>query len=511
MPELLQRFTEMKVVQVTERMLIKPNHVFVIPPNKIMTVSEGYLRLEKPVAARGLRLPIDYFFTSLAEYRKELSAGLILSGMGSDGSIGLQAIKEKNGLAAAQEPFSANFGSMPKSAMKAVDVDLVAPANEIGSKLILLLKERLAKAQKTVIMSESELDKIIVLLRRQTLHDFSLYKKNTIFRRIERRMHVHQIVALSDYVVFLQANPKEIDILFKELLIGVTNFFRDTLMWENLKQKVLPKLFAELPHASTLRAWVTGCSSGEEAYSLAITFIEACVEMEADKNLVLQIFATDIDSDAINRARSGIFSDAILNHVSQERINKYFTKENNTYRINTSVREMIVFAPHNVIKDAPFTKLDLLFCRNLLIYMEPELQKKLMNLFFYSLKVGGIMVLGSTENVNSKNERFELLDARLKIYKRSLKPIIMAKMDFPNSFVNWVVPLLKSAKQVEASDNIQSLADEIVIQRFAPPSVLVNAEGDILYITGKTGEYLEPAAGKVNWNIYMMAREGLNH
>jgi two-component system, chemotaxis family, CheB/CheR fusion protein len=417
LPELLQRTTEMQVVQVTDHLQVQPNHVYVIPPRKSMSILNGFLYLFEPLELRGLRLPIDYFFRSLAEDQQEMSIGVILSGMGSDGSKGLKAIKEKNGIVLVQDPLTAKFDGMPRSAINAVIADILAAPDELPAKLIAFLKICPAIVQNTEIdnKSKSNLEKIIILLRAQTGHDFLLYKKNTLFRRIERRMNVHQIDKIANYVRFLQENPKELDILFKELLIGVTNFFRDAAVWENLKESVFPALFNEFPKGYVSRAWIAGCSTGEEAYSLAIIFKEAYEKVKLDKNFTLQIFATDIDSDAIEIARKGFFSSNIAADISPERINQFFTKEENGFRVNTDIREMVVFAPHNVIKDPPFTKLDLLLCRNLLIYLEPEMQKKLMNLFHYSLNRGGVMILGSAENENSQNNLFTPLDAKLKI------------------------------------------------------------------------------------------------
>jgi two-component system, chemotaxis family, CheB/CheR fusion protein len=513
MPELLQRTTSMKVLQVTDHLQVQANHIYVIPPNKSMSILNGYLHLFEPVELRGLRLPIDCFFRSLAEDQHEKSIGVILSGMGSDGSLGLKAIKEKNGIAVVQDPLTAKFDGMPQSAANSVIVDILAPANELPEKLIAFLKYNPSLVQKTEVddKSKSNIEKIVILLRTQSGHDFSLYKKNTLFRRIERRKNVHQIDKIANYVRFLQENPTELDILFKELLIGVTNFFRDAAVWEKLKEKVLPDLLNQLPNGHVLRAWITGCSTGEEAYSLAIIFKEACDKIEQDKNFTLQIFATDIDSDAIEKARKGVFSVNIASDVSPEWLSQYFVKEENGFRVNTAIREMVVFAPHNVIKDPPFTKLDLLLCRNVLIYMETELQKKLMNLFHYSLNAGGIMILGSAENVNSQNNLFTAIDAKLKLYKRSLTPINTDLLDFPGSFTHTMKKTTDNIKAIKVADNIQTLADQILLQRFAPASVLINMEGDILYITGRTGKYLEPAAGKANWNIYAMAREGLQN
>lgn len=513
MPELLQRTTQMKVAQVTDHLKVQPNHVYVIPPNTSMSILKGYLFLFEPIEIRGLRLPIDHFFQSLAEDKQEKSIGIVLSGMGSDGSLGLKAIKEKKGILLVQDPLSAKFDGMPQSAINAAAIDIIAPADELPSKLLAFLNRKPGIAPQPEIddTSKTNLEKIIILLRSQSGHDFSLYKKNTLFRRIERRMSVHQISKIANYVRFLQENPKELDILFKELLIGVTNFFRDTAVWDKLKEEILPNLLNQLPNGHVLRAWVVGCSTGEEAYSLAIIFKEATEKNKREKNLSLQIFATDIDSDAIEIARKGLFNPNVLAGVSDERINQFFTKDGDQFRVNTSIREMVVFAPHNVIKDPPFTKLDLLTCRNLLIYMEPVLQKRLMNLFHYSLNSEGVMLLGSSENENSQNMQFTPIDTKLKIYKRASISTGNELLGFPSSFSHKSIQPLEDTKPTKAIENIQTLADQLLLQQFAPASVLVNQEGDILYITGRTGTYLEPAAGKANMNIYAMAREGLRN
>jgi two-component system CheB/CheR fusion protein len=307
----------------------------------------------------------------------------------------------------------------------------------------------------------------------------------------------------------LQINPKEVEILFKELLIGVTSFFRDAAVWEKLKEKVLPALIEELPDGYVLRAWVTGCSTGEEAYSLAIVFREVMEKVKNFKHLTLQIFATDLDHDAIEIARKGWFSRNIVSDVSPDRISRFFMVDGEGYRMNTFIREMVVFAPQNVIKDPPFTKLDILTCRNMMIYMEPELQAKLIALFNYSLNPGGIMILGTAETLGNHKEGFNELDAKLKIFKRTLTHAPPDLIDFPSSFHLAKTVSAENKLTMKVVENIQSLADQVLLQRFAPPSVLVNSKGDIIYITGSTGKYLEPVAGKANWNIHAMARGGL--
>jgi len=513
MPELLQRITPMKVMQASDRLKVKPNCVYVIPPNKSMSLLNDALYLFDPVESRGLRLPIDIFFRSLADDRHEKSIGIVLSGMGSDGSLGLKAIKANEGIVLVQDPLSAKFDSMPRSAIAAVNADIVAPANELPFRLIDFLEfiPVIKTDTDTEVRNKSHLDKIIILLREQSGHDFSLYKKNTLFRRIERRKGIHQIENIHSYVRFLQENPKEVELLFKELLIGVTSFFRDTAVWKKLEENVLPDLMKDLPDGYVLRAWVPGCSTGEEAYSLAIVFKEVLEKIKNHKKLTLQVFATDLDTDAIDKARKGIFSLKIADDVSPERLSRFFKAENGSFRVNTSIREMVVFAPQNVIKDPPFTKLDILTCRNMLIYMETELQRKLLSLFHYSLNPGGILVLGSAETLGGRNEGLQDIDAKLKIYKRSPSILPRELIDFPSSFFHPKAMTTEKKIPLKVIENVQALADQIVLQRFAPASVLVNDQGDIIYITGRTGKYLEPVAGKANWNIYVMAREGLNH
>jgi two-component system CheB/CheR fusion protein len=431
--------------------------------------------------------------------------------MGSDGSQGVKSIKEKNGLVLVQSPDSAKFDGMPQSAIESVVADIVATADQLPGKLIGLLSH-LPATKPDFEMDDkfkSNLDKIVILLREQTGHDFSQYKKNTLFRRIERRKSVHQIDQIQNYVRYCQENPQEIEILFKELLIGVTSFFRDPAVWDRLKEQTLPALFDELPSGCVVRAWVVGCSTGEEAYTLAIIFREVLERMQPSKKLSFQIFATDLDADAIEIARRGHFPKSIEAEVSADRLNRYFDVDGVGYKVSAFLREMVVFAPQNSIKDPPFTKLDVLTCRNMLIYMEPELQKKLISLFNYSLKSGGVLVLGTAETLGGHTDKFQEIDTKLKLFKRALSPVAPELLDFPSSFFRPKA-ISNSAKiNTNLAENIQSLADTILLQRFAPASVLVNDKGDIVYITGRTGKYLEPVAGKANWNIYVMAREGL--
>ncbi|MFO7736759.1 MAG: chemotaxis protein CheB, partial [bacterium] len=511
LPELLQRITPMKVFLAEDSQRVIPNSVFVIPSKKSMSILNGKLHLFDPVESRGQRLPIDIFFRSLADDRQENSIGIILSGMGSDGSLGLRSIKEKNGIVAVQEPATAKFDSMPAGAIENVVADIVSPVEELPEKLIAFLKH--VPAAKTDIKldnkNKNDLEKVIILLRDHCGHDFSFYKKNSLLRRIERRKGIHQIDKFSHYVRFLQENPKEIEILFRELLIGVTSFFRNKDVWKKLEEKVLPDLMNKLPDGYIVRAWVTACSTGEEAYSLAIIFKEVLQKLKKHKNLSLQIFATDLDSEAIEIARKGLFPSNIAVDVSPDRLNRFFTVDGEGYRVNSSLREMVVFASQNVIKDPPFTKLDIVTCRNMLIYMETNLQKKLMSLFNYSLNKGGLMVLGVAETHGNENRNFVDIDAKLKIFKKIGKAKATEFVDFPTAFSRKKQCATKKTQQIKVENSVQALAEQTLLQRFAPASVMVNEKGDILYITGKTGKYLEPVAGKANWNIHVMARPGL--
>jgi len=512
--ELLQRATSMKVVQVKDRTPVKPDCVYVIPPNKDMSILRGVLHLLDPIAPRGLRLPIDFFFRSLADDQKEGSIGVILSGMGSDGTLGLRAIKEKAGVVFVQEPSSAKFDGMPRSAIEAGLADALASADELPGKIIafsqhtpLLTKPGLVVKDK----AKSGLEKVIILLRSHTGHDFSLYKNTTLYRRIERRMSIHQIDKIATYVRYLQTNPQELELLFRELLIGVTSFFREPQSWEQLKDEVFPALFADGASEQVLRAWVPACSTGEEAYSLAITFKEA-LEAQTPRNFTkttFQIFATDLDSQAIDKARVSLYPANIAADVSPERLERYFVKLDNDYQVSKSIREMVIFATQNIIMDPSFTRLDILSCRNLLIYLTAELQRKLIPLFHYSLNPGGFLSLGSAETIGNFTNLFEPLTGKARLYRRLEAAHVMEDVGFPiSSNLSRSESTMKAVKPVV---NLQTLADQLLLQKYSPAAVLTDAKGDIVYISGRTGKYLEPAAGKANWNIFVMVRDGLQY
>lgn len=516
MCEILQRTTPIHVQQVTQEMEVKPDNIYVIPPGFDLSISHCVLHLSERGAPDGLHLPIDLFLRSLAADQKEHSIAVILSGMGSDGELGLRAIKEFAGATFVQSPSSAKFDGMPQSAINAGLADVVAPAEELITKIISFIGHspllEVHDDNQSMESDLSGLEKVVLLLRAKTGHDFSLYKKSTISRRIERRMALHQLLEIADYVRYLRANTQEAELLFKELLIGVTNFFRDPDAWEQLKSQAIPELLSKYPKGATLRAWVAACSTGEEAYTLAIVFREALEQANQVNHFALQIFATDLDNSAIDKARTGVYPSSISTDVSKERLKRYFVKENGNYRVSKELRDMVIFAPQNLVMDPPFTKLDILTCRNMMIYIETELQKKLLQLFHYSLKPGGMMMLGSAETVGGLSELFTSYAGTNRIYQSSESLARLNIPEIPASFIDRHVHGGKSQKLAKLADkapNLQEITDTLLLQQFAPAAVLVTHKGDIVYINGKTGNYLEPAAGKVNHNLFAMLRHGL--
>ena len=517
LPELLQRVTAMEVRAAEQDMHIEPDHVYVIPPNTELTVVEGRLHLAEPAQPRGMRLPINVLFSSLASGQGERAIGVVLSGMGSDGTAGLQAIKAVGGLTAVQNPESAQFDSMPRSAIEADCADIVEAPAELPARILAVVgpvqKSHQALQETPSQETSPPLQRIVTLLQRRTRHDFSLYKPSTLQRRAERRMAIHGMSSLAQYADFLEHSSQESDLLFKELLIGVTRFFRESEAWEYLAETVLPELLARRKGDHRLRAWVIGCSTGEEAYSLAMVFREVIERLQL-RGCTLQIFASDLSPDAIATARRGQYPLAIQDDVSTQRLARFFSAHESYYQINQDLRDMVLFAPHDVVLDPPFTKLDLIACRNLLIYFGPLLQRRLLPLLHYSLRPGGVLFLGSSETVGQFNHLFTPIQSRLRLYLRQDH----AFMGGPDFLLKSFPPLSGPSKEHSVSppelstpptDLLESAADQVLLQVYAPAAVVLNGDGDIVYISGHTGKYLEPAAGKANWNIFAMAREGL--
>ena len=508
---LLQRDTPMRVVEAGDRMPVQPDCVYIIPPNKDLSLLHGVLHLIEPTERHGLRLPVDFFLRTLAEDQQEKAIAVILSGMGSDGVLGLRAIKEKSGLTLAQDPASARADGMPRSAIEAGLIDIVDTPEQLPLKIADFLGRvpRAAPDEPAPATSpQSALDKIVILLRDRTGNDFSLYKSSTLYRRIERRIALHQLGGIADYLRYLRENPQELDLLFKELLIGVTNFFRDPGLWELLRTDILPRLMAAHPAGRALRAWVPACSSGEEAYSLAIVFQEALEALKPDGRFTLQIYATDIDPDAVDKARKGSFPRNIVADVSASRLARFFVADEGGYRVAKDIRNMVIFAPQNVISDPPFTKLDILSCRNLLIYLRQELQQKLLPLFHYALNREGLLILGSAETVGTFSRLFDPCDNKARVFRRVDRTQPLAAPPFPVGVATEAAPPV-APPPPDRADTLGQLTDQLIQQNYAPAAVLVNPDGDILYVSGRTGKYLEPAAGKMNVNLHAMAREGL--
>ena len=513
--ELLQRATRMPVREVTASMRIEPDTVYVIPPNTELTVKGEFLRLAVPSEPRGMRLPIDVLFCSLAGDQGARAIGVVLSGMGSDGTLGLQAIKTQGGLTLAQEPSSAQFDSMPKSAIASAAADVVGLPADLPMRILQILG-----AQNGVSVPQpgaegvgaEALDSILTQLRARSKHDLTLYKPSTLRRRIERRMAIHGIRKMAAYAQFLQENPAELDLLFNEMLIGVTNFFRDPAVWDELSSVVLPELLARAGPTRHLRAWIAGCSTGEEAFSLAMTFAEAQDRLDRPGQHTLQIFATDLNAAAIAQARRGRYPASISADVSPERLARFFSTSGDGYQIDSRIREMVLFAHHDLIMDPPFTRLDLLLCRNLLIYFNATLQKRLLPLFHYSLAPGGVLMLGGSETVGAALSLFPPLSSKSRLYRRGPEKAPFGPVVYPvYRRLSAPTPAQELSMSPESSPltNIQGLTDQLLLQKFAPAAVLVNEIGDILYISGHTGKYLEPAAGKANWNIHVMARPAI--
>jgi two-component system CheB/CheR fusion protein len=516
--ELVRRYTRMQVYEVEDGMVVRPNCTYIIPPNRDMAFLNGTLQLLERTSSHGMRLPIDFFFRSLAQDQRERAICIVLSGTGSDGTEGVRSIKSEGGMVMAQNPDSSEFDGMPQSAIATGLVDYVLPPAEMPAQLIAYVAyafgKRLRPVSPQAPKAEDALKKICVLLRAQTGHDFSLYKQSTMVRRVERRLAVHQIDRLDGYVRYLQQNPAEGEALFRDLLIGVTNFFRDPEAFKALEEKVIPQLFAGKPAGAVIRVWSPGCSTGEEAYSLAILLQE---RMEALKQTFkVQVFATDIDSRAINAARAGIYPAGISADVTPERLARFFSHnpDGGVYRIQKGIRDLLVLSEQDVIKDPPFSNLNLISCRNLLIYMGAELQKKLIPLFHYALNPGGALFLGTSETVGEFVDLFAPVDHKWKLYQSKAEAQgahrpVMGKFIPPLTKDGATSGPAKAVRHEVSKVPLRELAEQALIHEYTPASIVVNKRGDILYIHGRTGRYLEPAPGDAGMNITRMAREGL--
>jgi len=517
--ELIQRYTRMKVFEVEDGVRVRPNCAYIIPPGRDMAFLNGTLQLLEPSAPRGQRLPIDFFFRSLAQDQGERAICIVLSGTGSDGTQGVRAIKAEGGMVMAQAPGSAEYDGMPSSAIATGLVDYELAPSEMPAQLMAysahVFGRRLRSSTAPAPKTENALKKLFVLLRAQTGHDFSNYKPSTIHRRIERRMDVQQIESMDAYVEYAQKTPAEVEALFRDLLIGVTNFFRDEEAFKALEEEAIPRLFAGKTANDVIRVWTPGCSTGEEAYSLAILLQERLEVLK--QTYTLQVFATDIDSQAIATARLGIFPASSAANLSPERLARFFTAEpdGSAYRIHKSIRDLLIFSEQDVIKDPPFSKLDLISCRNLMIYMGADLQRKLIPLFHYALKPGGILFLGTSESVGEFGDLFAVMDRKAKLYERK-DEVHGTRREAMSRFLSpsmaKTATLHRTGGKTESTPKIplRELTEQALLKQLAAAGALVNGQGDILYLHGRAGMYLEPPSGEVGINnILTMAREGL--
>jgi len=515
LPELLAKHTKMRVVPIRNRMKIQTDAVYIVPPGKNVNLLDGTLHLtdlpEKHIAP----LPIDCFFRSLAEERKVMAVAIVLSGTGTDGTVGLSAIKGESGMVMVQSIESAKFSGMPQNAIAAGWADYILPPKEMPAQLITYARGPFLKVPRLVDKpapaTQNSLPDILLLLRRRCGHDFSGYKLTTICRRIECRMNVRQIIDPKKYLRFLAEHELEAEMLFKELLIGVTSFFRDSWAFETLTVQAIIPLLQKKTADSTFRVWVPGCSTGEEAYSIAILLRESLDKL----NILLdvQIFATDLDGEAIEAARTGLFPNGVGTDVSSERLEKFFMKVDGGYQIRKDLRDWVVFAPQNVIHDPPFTKLDLVSCRNLLIYLQADLQRKLITLFHYSLANGGAMFLGTSESIGTFTDSFAVLDQKAKLFcRRSGVTSPAHQVDFPITVipVDSVNVGKRVATRTALVERMNDAVAAMLVSNFAPPTVIVDEQGEIFHVHGRTGQFLELAPGGPPNNIILMARKGLD-
>ncbi|KAF0129202.1 MAG: two-component system chemotaxis family CheB/CheR fusion protein [Bacteroidetes bacterium] len=510
MNELLSRYTSIKIEIVTDGMALKSNCIYLIPPKMNMTIFHGVLYLNELSATRTLNLPIDIFFRSLAKDQEKNAVGIILSGAGSDGTLGIKAIKEFGGMTMAQDEKSAKFESMPHSSIFTGMVDIIMPPKQLAKELINYIKHPFVKENghiESILASEqSQLSKVIAILSETKNVDFSCYKENTIIRRLEKRLSLNRFEKIEEYIKFLINNSKEINILFNELLIGVTRFFRDEAAFNSLKNLVISKIIESSLPNKEIRIWVAACSTGEEAYSLAILFKECMIELNIKRDI--KIFATDLDTNSLEYASSGFYPDNIVSDVSADRLSKYFSKREGGYQVNDSIRTMIVFARQNIINDPPFSRLDLISCRNFLIYVNPETQQKIFSLFNIALNENGHLFLGSSESLGNMSEGYKSIDNKSKIFQKLLnyKPTIPSNLKRSSDFKQYPEILHVSSLTKNRKVNnrfLEVLFDQIMID-YLPPSVVIDENYDVLHTINNVNDYLSIPSGQITINLLKM-------
>jgi two-component system CheB/CheR fusion protein len=506
--DILSRVTDMPVEVASDRLRMKRNHVYVMPPGGDITLSDGMLILERRTESAGRHLPIDYFFHSLAKEQGSKAVAIVLSGMGHDGSAGLKSIKEQRGTALAQDEPSAQHGSMPASAIDSGCVDIVTTPRKIATELVRLAQDRPAKGAKKRAVAESGLKNIFALLRTRTEVDFSHYRKTTVRRRIQRRMVVHRLKDVDEYCAFLKRNPEEVDALFREMLIHVSSFFREPETFEVLQSVVLPRLLEKRGHNDPIRIWLPGCSTGEEAYSLAIIVTEFFDNRAHSP--AIQIFATDVSDRVLEMARKGVFDPDIKGSLTKDRLRRFFSKHERGYQINKQIRDLCVFARQNVLRDPPFSRLDLISCRNVLIYFETAAQRKLIPFFHYALKPGGYLLLGGAETVGHFSDLFEPVDSKTKLFaKRPVQspPLSGMEVEMPGPKEQALRDFATQSASIQP--DIRREVDRTLMDKYCPPTIVVDNGMKIVQFRGNVAPFLDPVPGEASLDLFRMLRASL--
>ena len=507
--KLLSKATKMPVTEIRQGTPVEPNHVYVIPANADLSIANGVLRILGRKVSAGRHLPIDHFFRTLALTHGRRSIGVILSGTASDGTLGLKAIKSAGGITFAQEPKSAQFDGMPTSAILAGCVDFVLPPERIASELSQIAlhpyvgHSNLEKTKAPAPAWDEEWMQLFKLLRAASGIDFTFYKKSTISRRVARRMSLNKVERLSEYLKFLKGNRQELDALSHDLLIHVTSFFREPEVFRALRNKIIPQILARTPTGGPIRVWVPGCSSGEEAYSIAICLLESLGDRAA--STPIQIFASDISEKVVDRARSGMYPTGALKKVSKERVRRFFNRIDGNYQIKSGVRDLCIFARHDLAKDPPFSRMDLISCRNVLIYLEPVLQKRILASFRYALRDGGFLLLGKSETLGGFPD-FEITDRKNQFFT---KAVATAAFEARPAAFEKLTHYEKRYAEEAPSIDLENAADRIIWERSRNAGLVVNSDLQILYFRGDTSPYLRPVPGKATFQLLRMLREEL--
>lgn len=514
---IVQKTTQMNVQEVKDQTKVRPNNVYVIPPNHALEIFHGVLHLKQMEASHSTSRLVDTFFSSLAKDRRNLAIGIVLSGTGSDGSEGLRDIKAEGGISLVQEPKSAKYDGMPRMAIAVDHPDHILPIEGLVKELLKIASNpqapRIFATPESKIEPENEryLQKIFIKMRSETGVDFSNYKYPTIIRRLKRRMVLNRVDGLKHYLAFIQKSPEEVVALFKDLLINVTEFFRNPEMLEASKEKVFPEILRNRVSGETIRIWVPGCSSGEEVYSWAISLKEYLEDTGVD--FPVQIYGTDLSESAIKKARQGLYPESISTKVSEERIKRFFVKESGGYRICRAVRDVCIFSVQDVTADPPIHRLDILSCRNLMIYLDSKVQRKLMETFFYALESKGFLVLGASESVGAAASLFSIADDKNRIYSKRTN-VNQPRQTPAVSDGRW----LESRSQTKSLQNVSkretvsdplTVAENLVLEKYGPTWILVNEAMDIIHFKGSTQNIIVPRSGEPSWNLVKMLREEL--